>query len=184
MRHCLPALTAAAILLGPSFADGQAARPDEPPIVLREITCAEAAASQRVPFRFLPAAIAGDTAARAGSSLFSSRRIEALEEVLRTACAAEGAGSRRLADIVDSLPALSAPGDEIELTALTCAELPSVWRQGARRLVPFLVAQRNAADRQPLTRPALDQVGEMLPRLCREPSQAETKVQDIVAQLR
>ena len=184
MRHCLPALAAAAILLGASSADAQAARPDEPPIVLREVTCAEAAASQRVPFRFLPAAIAGDAAARAGSSQFSLRHIEALEDVLRTACAAEGAGSRRLAEIAASSPALSAQGDEIELATLTCAELPPVWRQGARRLVPFLVAQRDAADHQPLTRPALDQVGEMLPRLCREAPQAETKVRDIVAQLR
>lgn len=154
------------------------------PIALAEVTCAQVASAYRLSVRHIAAAALGARAARAGQTRFSAAAIDAAEQAITAGCAQDGAGERRIRAIVASLPPVPEAARDLDLATLTCLGLAPQWRQVARSLVPFMVAWRDAAADTPLTRQALDQVGEGLPRICRDAANQDRKVSEMVAELR
>lgn len=175
---CLPLL-----FVTPAAAQPPAS-PDDAPLVLATATCAEAAAASRLSQRHLAAALLGARAARAGRSTFSVAAVDAAEQAIRSGCAMDGAGERRLIAIVASLPAAPAAEGDLDLATLTCLSLAPSWRQAARSLVPFMAGWRDAAADVPLTRAALDRVGEGLPRICRDEENKDRPIVEVLGDLR
>lgn len=177
MRRLLMPLCLALIVV-PAAAQEDVALP------LATVTCDQVAASRRLSTRHLVAAELGARAARAGRARFSTAAVDAADEAVSSGCALGGAGTRRLAAIVATLPPVPEAAGDLDLATLTCLSLAPTWRQVARSLVPFMVGWRDAAEDIVLTRAALDRVGEGLPRICRDEANKDRRVADILGQLR
>lgn len=181
MHRLLPLLLA---LIAAAPAVAQPPPPEDTPLALATVTCEKVAAAPRLSTRHLASAELGAVAARAGRSRFSIAAIDAADEAIRTGCAAEGAASRAISAIVAAVPPTPDAEQDLDLATLTCLGLAPTWRQVARNLVPFMVGWRDAASEAPLTRGALDKVGEGLPRICREEANQDRGVADVLTELR
>ncbi|MBR0653151.1 hypothetical protein GXW78_26075 [Roseomonas terrae] len=161
----------------------QDARPTpDTPVTLGTVTCAQARASRLTP-RHLAAAELGAQAARAGRSRYSTAAVDAAEAALRRDCTGDAAAERRVTDIIRALPATAAAATDIDLATMTCQNLAPVWRDGARNLVPFMVGWRDGVAGT-ITRAALDKVGEGVPRLCRDQTNQDRRISEVLAELR
>jgi hypothetical protein len=116
--------------------------------------------------------------------VYSPEYEKAVGEALKRGCDGPDGAGRKLGDIAAGV-AVPAKGDkDRDFAAMTCAQLGPVWKEEARQLVPFLVGMRDAPANAPLTKAALDKVGEGLPRLCKEAGNAGKLVTELVAGLK
>lgn len=148
---------------------------------LPTMTCAEAMAEDApLPARHLPAALLGHLALRAGTGTIRLDLARPVGAALREACQASDGAGRRIVDIAAAVPPPEGEAVTIDLATLTCAELAPRWRREAQVIVPALVAQMAGPEGR-IARPALDRVGEGLPRICRDAANAGRAVRDAAA---
>lgn len=150
-------------------------------IALATATCADVMAEGApLTARYLPAALIGHLAARAGSSQVRLDLATPIRAALRAACEAPDGATRRLADIAAAVTPQEGEPVIVDFATLTCADLAPRWRREAQVIVPALVALASGPEGR-IARGAFDRVGEGLPRICRDPAEAGRRVTEAAA---
>jgi len=155
------------------------------PIDLATVTCATARKEgEAVTPRMLTSAIVGRAAAQAKRTVYSPEFEKAVGEALKRGCDGPDGAGRKLGDIASGVAVPAKGPKDRDLATMTCAQLGPLWKEEARQLVPFLVALRDTPTNAPLTKAALDKVGEGLPKLCKEAGNSGKLVMELVAGLK
>ena len=169
--------------LGLTLATPTARAADEG-VNLATITCGAMKTDGPTSPRLLAAAFAGRIAANTRHARLSPELVKSIVATLDRACdGTTDTADRKLADVVSGIAIPAKTDKDRDFATLTCAQLAPLWKEEARIIVPFLVALRDTAANTQITRPAMDKVGQGLPKTCREPGNEAKLVTELVKTL-
>lgn len=177
-------LVSALAVLGLAIATTPTARAANEGVNLATATCGALKSEGPTNPRLLAAAYAGRIAATTKHARLSPDLVRTIVETMDRACdGTTDTADRKLADVISGIAIPAKSDKDRDFATLTCAQLAPLWKEEARIIVPFLVALRDTAANTQITRPAMDKIGQGLPKICREPGNEAKLVTDLVKTL-